>query len=552
MAWIKTHHPCKKCSSSDAASTSDNGWVKCFSCGANYRDEDHENDSEGDTWEIPQTKDDLGDARYEVPQIAFSVHKDLESRCLSEETLRKWDYRVGTDEKERPFHLAVYRDSDGRIVGGKIRYKGKKFLTVGVPGMAGLYGRHLWGSGGKSVIITEGELDALSVSQVQDHKWPVVSLVHGAHSAVADVKKELEWLETFDKVVLMFDNDQPGRDAVQAVVPLFSPGKVFVAKLPSDVKDASDLLVAGRGDEIRKAYFNASPWRPDEIIGDEDLLLKILEPIPQADILYPYDGFNEVTRGIRRREICTITAGTGIGKSHLCREIAFGALNQGMRVGYIALEESVSKTGKSIMAMYDGVPWIDWNPGEARVRTLFDKHIRGKFWTYDHWGSQDYKALISRVSYMANSLGVDLVVLDHVSIVVSGMEGGDERTSLDRLMTKLRSLVEQCGIAMILVSHLRKADGTPHEEGGRISLRDLRSSNSIAQLSDIVIALERNQQDESQSDISVARCLKNRFTGETGVMCSLKYSHETGRQEEFIGTPPERWSTSDDPDDDIV
>jgi twinkle protein len=545
MGWRKTHMPCLKCDSSDAASASDNGWIKCFSCGANYPDPENPPE-DGEFYE--ETTESPKASLYDVPQIAFSVHKDIESRCLTEETLRKWDYRVGTDENGRKFHLAVYRDSDGRLCGGKLRYPGKRFKTVGVPGRAGLYGRHLWRDNGKSVVITEGELDALSVSQVNDHKWPVVSLIHGAQSAVSDIKKELEWLEGFEKVVLMFDNDEAGQKAVQAAVPLFTPGKVFVAKLPTDVKDASDLLQQGRSSEVRDAFWNASPWRPDEIVGDDSLLEKILEPIPQADLMYPFECFNEMLRGVRKREILTLTAGTGIGKSHLCREMAFKALQDGHRVGYLALEESVGKTGKSILSMYDGVPWIDWNPPEDHIRKLFDKHIRGKFWTYDHWGSQESSTLLSRVNYMAHSLGVDIVFLDHISIVVSGMDGGDERRSLDTLMTKLRALVEKTGIALVLVTHLKKADGTPHEEGGRITLRDLRSSNSIAQLSDIVLALERNQQDPQSKDITNARCLKNRFTGETGLMGQLKYDPTTGRQEEVIGELPGGWEDPDDED----
>ena len=543
MGWIKTHIACEKCSSSDGASISDTGWIKCFSCGKNYKDTNFE----GEYGECPPDPK----AVYEVPSMNLTIVRDVPSRGLTEDTCRKWDYRIGTDENGKPFHLAVYRKPDGAICGGKLRRPGKQFLTEGVPGLAGLYGRHLWGSGGKSVIITEGELDALSVSQAQDNKWPVVSLINGAHSAVSDIKKEITWLESFDKVVLMFDNDDVGREAVAKAVSLFSPGKVHVAKLPSDVKDASDLLKAGRQAEIIKAYWNASPWRPDEIIGGDELLSKILEPIPSADAVYPFEAFNEITRGIRKRELVTITAGTGIGKSHLCREISKGLLDQKKSVGYIALEESVSKTGQILMAMYANVPWMDWSPTPEERTKLFNENMRDNFWTYDHWGSQDTETLLSRIRYMAVSMGVEYVFLDHVSIVVSGMENNDERRGLDLLMTQLRSMAEQTGIGIFLVSHLKKADGTPHEEGGRITLKDLRSSNSIAQLSDIVIALERDQQSEEDSSISTVRCLKNRFTGETGILGYLRYNKETGRQEthRVIANEDAQW---EDVDENIV
>jgi twinkle protein len=89
--------------------------------------------------------------------------------------------------------------------------------------------------------------------------------------------------------------------------------------------------------------------------------------------------------------------------------------------------------------------------------------------------------------------------------------------------------VEELGIGLILVSHLKRPEGKGHEEGAQTSLSQLRGSGAIAQLSDIVIGLERNQQDEKQQHLTCVRVLKNRFSGETGIACYLRYSPETGR-----------------------
>ena len=137
--------------------------------------------------------------------------------------------------------------------------------------------------------------------------------------------------------------------------------------------------------------------------------------------------------------------------------------------------------------------------------------------------------LIGKIRYMVKALGVEYVFLDHVSIVVSSFEEGDERRRIDSIMTKLRSLVEELDIALILVSHLKRPEGRAHEEGGKTSLAQLRGSASIGQLSDLVIGFERDQQDEETSDITTIRVLKNRYSGETGVNCTLRYTKETGR-----------------------
>ena len=117
--------------------------------------------------------------------------------------------------------------------------------------------------------------------------------------------------------------------------------------------------------------------------------------------------------------------------------------------------------------------------------------------------------------------------LDHLSILMSGLEG-DERRMIDQTMTRLRSLVERTGIALFLVSHLRRGSTDEgHEEGKRVSLSQLRGSAAIAQLSDACIALERDQQSNDPDSTTTVRVLKNRYSGETGIATQLKYDLQT-------------------------
>ena len=137
---------------------------------------------------------------------------------------------------------------------------------------------------------------------------------------------------------------------------------------------------------------------------------------------------------------------------------------------------------------------------------------------------------------MAKALDCKWIILDHLSILVSGQEGDDERKSIDILMTKLRSLVEQTGVGLLLVSHLRRPTGDiGHENGREVTLSHLRGSASIAHLSDCVIALERNQQahDSMTANTTMLRILKNRYTGDTGAAGNLLYDRATGRLKEL-------------------
>ena len=122
---------------------------------------------------------------------------------------------------------------------------------------------------------------------------------------------------------------------------------------------------------------------------------------------------------------------------------------------------------------------------------------RWNLYLFDGWGSYDPDVIFNRIEYMATGLDCRVIFLDHLSILLSGLDG-DERRIIDQTMTRLRSLVERTGISLFLVSHLRRTQSDQnHEEGARVTLGQLRGSASIAQLSDIVIALERNQQDGS-------------------------------------------------------
>ena len=238
----------------------------------------------------------------------------------------------------------------------------------------------------------------------------------------------------------------------------------------------------------------------------------------------------DVTGGLRLGELVTITAGSGTGKSTLCGEIAVSLIKQQQHIGYIALEESVKRTGLRLMTVAANKPLHLNNeiPSDAFKAAFGDTLGSGYAYLRDGFGSVDPDSLLSDIRYLVMTHEVKWIVLDHLSILLSGNESNDERKMIDVVMTKLRSFVEETGIGMILISHLRRAQGDKgHEDGASVSLGQLRGSHSIAQLSDLVVALER---DISNGDNrSCLKVLKNRFNGQTGPAGSLAYDSETGR-----------------------
>jgi twinkle protein len=253
----------------------------------------------------------------------------------------------------------------------------------------------------------------------------------------------------------------------------------------------------------------------------------------ESDHLYPWSQLNEKTLGARRGEIVTFCAGTGAGKSTAVKEIASYFLSKGETIGYIALEESVRSAAIDFMSIHvSKMLHLDKNLDEKYRREVWESvFLDNRLYLYDHWGSVDVDILSTRIRYLVRHCNVGWIVLDHLSIMVSGIEGGDERRLIDNIMTTLRSLAEELNIGMFIVSHLKRPQqGKGHEDGKQVTLSDLRGSGSIAQLSDFVIGLERDQQSDGETNV---RVLKARYKGaSTGLAGRLFYDSDTGRLQE--------------------
>jgi twinkle protein len=136
--------------------------------------------------------------------------------------------------------------------------------------------------------------------------------------------------------------------------------------------------------------------------------------------------------------------------------------------------------------------------------------------------------IFTRIKFFAKGLDCSFVILDHVSILISGLDIVDERKALDVLFTKLRTLTEELNISLICVAHLKRLDGNQdHTDGVAVSLSHIRGSASIAQLSDAVVSLERNS--NKNENKTIIRVLKNRFSGDTGIASAVNYDTTTGR-----------------------
>lgn len=521
---LKAHQPCPDCGSSDALTVYDWG-TKCYSavCGKVTFNND----------QIPEIKMVHNVSKTKQFSPVTGVVRSIPERAISKQTCEFFGVVVSNDHFYFP-----YADQHGHTVAYKKRHViNKDFHIEGSWGQGTLFGQHRFSKGGKAITIVEGEMDVLAGFQLLGSKYPVVSVRNGAGSALADCKANFEYLDSFGSIVLCLDADAAGQEASKEVAELFG-AKAKIFKHIEGYKDACDYLVNNLEKEFQHKWWESEKYIPDGIIDGSTLWNEVSQPVEKSLVDYPYRGLNDLTFGIRSAELITVTAGSGLGKSQFMREIVFHILNNTQdNIGLMFLEESVRKTGRSLMSLAANRPLHlpSVIASEEELRLSFDQTLgTGRLYLFDHFGSTAIENIVNRVRYLAKGLNCKYIFLDHVSIVISSQEHGDERRALDEIMTRLRMLVQETAICLFVVSHLKRPDGKGHEEGVATSLSQLRGSGSIGQLSDIVLGLERNGQAEDIEDrhTTRVRVLKNRFSGLTGPACSLLYDLESGRMSE--------------------
>jgi len=538
MSFIETHKPCSVCNSSDGASINEDGTAKCFSCGTFYTYEG------GGMIQAPKlVKDNVA-----ITEGDFNA---LHDRGISLTTAKKYGVRsVVNSKNEVSRHFYPYYNGSEEVA-YKTRYVSDKGFTASGPiSECGLFGQHTVGDkGGKYITITEGECDAMAAYELLGSKWPVVSVKNGAQGAEKDVKSQIEFLEKFDNIVICFDADKPGQEAAKKVARLLKPNKAKIMVMPDGHKDANDMLRKNQHGSYVNSWWNAKTYTPSGVMNVSENKDKYHNRVKKKAIPYPWEGLNKKLEGLRTGELVLVAGGTGLGKTAVTRELEHWLIKQTEdNIGIVALEEDWTRTVDGILSIEANaklhIDRIREEHSKEELDILFDDLFidndnNDRVWIHAHFGSNDIDGIFSKLRYMIVGCECKWVVIDHLHMMVSATLEGDERRSIDSIMTRLRSLAEETGAGLILVSHLRRIDGNKgHEKGAETDLSHLRGSQSIAQLSDCVITLERNQQadDPVVASTTRVRILKSRYTGDVGIATYLQYDKDTGRLNEVDDT----------------
>lgn len=528
---VLRHQPCidqVKCCSSDARQIYEDGGSFCFSCGRVFPKD------LGALSKVKEVKE--VEAKLTLDQVKTYPIRGFPERKITKAVCEFFEVRVGVDsDNQTETHYYPYGSKE--IKGYKERTLPKAFMWVGKSG--GLFGQSKFNGGGKRLIITEGEIDALSVAQASMDRYkkvyPVISLP--SSTGTDQLIESREWIRSFAEVVLCFDNDEAGDKAVAKAIKIIGTDKVKIAKYPTGCKDQNDVLLKHGSESVNQSVWDAQPYCPAGIIAKEDIWKQMVERKNIPCIPYPpcLEGVNTKIKGMRTGEIALFISGTGSGKSSLMREIVLHlSENSPDKIGVIFLEESPGETGIKLSGMA-----INRNPANEEIsdedlRVGFDKVFgNDKIVLLDHQGSIKDSSIIDKLEYMC-LVGCTHIIVDHITILVSeGAEGLTGNEAIDYIMNCFLTLVKKHPVWIGLISHLRKVGvgGTSFEEGKMPTMDDIRGSGSIKQISFDIIAFARNMgaEEENVRNSVAMSVLKSRTIGLTGPVKGALYNHATGR-----------------------
>ncbi len=558
MSKVLRQEQCPQCAEQGLDTSGDNLTVYengayCFACGYSSGTKMFPGYQSGQLTDLPTrglTKETMG--RYAVKTTKYTGHFTPKDYVYEEEVVI--------------FNLF----KEGKLVAQKLRLLKDKSICVqrGLAKDTDMFGLQAFTPSERiPLVICEAEIDAMTVNQVSN--IPAIA-VGGAQHAYKKISQALDKIQGYKHIILCFDEDEAGRAAVDKCLGLFKPGTVRVAHLP--LKDANEMLQAGREDELKKCIWNAEIVKPATIVTVNDLRQKVLQK-PEVGLSWHYQSMTEVTYGLRPGEIYVVAAAEGVGKTEFVKEMIFHLIDQQTKIGVFSFEQSPESTVQRLIGSkvnkrlhLPGGEWWD----EEIINKEMDK-MSQYLYLYDNRGALNLGSVLTYIRYLVNYFGVKFIVLDNLTAlcsetIIDGRSVGDAQY-IGHVMLNLHSLVKELRISICVVSHLNDdklnkqvylstspknkdhyisltADdmndlinkpGMTWESGRMPTLGNIYGSGTVKKLADYVIVLARNRvsKDPDEHSKTIVKFLKCRLDSKyEGHSFNLFYNYHTGRLEE--------------------
>ena len=409
-------------------------------------------------------------------------------------------FKMKVDEKDGKTPIAVYYPilKLKKLVGWKKRdltvHKRDAFSIVGEgDATCDLIGAFRL-TQGRSIIITEGEEDLAAAYQASldkiesNPKWAgkltpnVVSVVGGAPYAAENISNNLELLEKYETVITAFDSDrttakeyeQGARRGYEATCEThLLVGFEKCKYVPMTLNDPSEYVQTGKSKELADILaFGAIDFTPVTIEEATDYSLdQLLEASEEGMKIRCIPGTSEIIHGLRDGEGTLLIAPPKSGKTSLTKQIAYDMmtsdLRPGEKIGHIFLEETGKKTRQSFIALDNNVPLpqfredptlISREAAETSYTKLFESGVNMFLSTKS--GKLTPEDVIKNFKYLY-AKGCRKMILDHLSMVVSGSKNTDERKEIDNLLTDIAAFIESHDVHVLIIAHIKRGSFQP-------------------------------------------------------------------------------------------
>lgn len=509
------------------------------------------------------------DVKQKVEDILELPIRGWKQRLIPKFTSEFYDVRTKMDENDVVKYRYYPSTQNGEIVGWHVRNDVAKqkrnngerntsqpFFPIGkVRSDCELFGQSKFQKGGKFLVIASGEEDAqavftaLSVEQYERNKYqlkkfvtPVVSTTVG-ESALKQIRNNYEWIASFDKVVIMYDNDKAGKEGAEKIAQILKPGQAKIAKYRR--KDACEHLMHRENSAIVDAFWKAQEFSPAGIVGSSQTLQNLIErasfekvPLPPfaEDLGAMFNG------GLALGEICTILAGSSIGKTTISNEFVYHWIfHAPYKVGIISLESDVGELTENLMSLHMGRKLSNVDDDEKKdiyqTDDFLEKYneltkandVDDRYYILDHQGAVTDGTLMKKIEYMVKGLGCKIIILDPLTLALSGAQN----EGMDEFMSDLLRFVKREKVLFINVCHVRKnqSGAKANSRGAEISEEDAKGSGSIFQVSmnNILLMRDKEHEDPIVRNTTKVVISKNRRCGNTGSAGYWFYDNYTSR-----------------------
>ena len=428
---------------------------------------------------------------------------------------------------------------------GVERKDGKKRMFSSKDSQPCLFGWQAIPPTAREVVITEGEIDSISVASFDTGHFGL-SLPNGAGD-LSWIEHDHERLARMDMIYLMLDSDPVGQQHVSTIVERLGPHRCKVIDIPSPHKDANDLLVAGlMPDSFKGILSKARTLDPEGIIMVDSLRSQIKDIIKEgfdsaSAIEMPWDKLHGKLR-LRPCEVSLLAGINGHGKSELATQIALAAMNQGYKVGLASLEWAKSLCMFRMMRQAGA---MDVETMTEDYQDAIIDYYNERLVLFGVTGTEKFDHIMGQLEYLRKRYGIDLFVIDNLAKL--GI-GEDDYNGQKEVVDKLSDFVNEHKCHVLLVAHGRKSQDESHI----IGKMDVKGTGAIVDMVKTGFSIWRNKSKETvmrrrqagftltdrenkklaESD-AILRCFKQN-AGEWEGDCKLWFDHTS---HQYVGSP---------------